>query len=118
MKCPYCGEEAKLVTGEYIHPFQPIHKNKNYYICIACDAYVGCHKGTQKALGTLADAELRTLRMKVHHEFDFLWKSNIMTRKNAYIYLSKKLKISLTKTHIAAFDIKRCKEVLEILLCD
>lgn len=115
MKCPYCNKEAKFVTGEYVHPFQPRHKNKNYYICVACDAYVGCHKGTRKALGTLANDELRILRMKVHIAFDPLWRSKVITRKEAYIILAKKLNISLTKCHIADFDINRCKKVLEII---
>ena len=115
--CPYCKKEAKFVTGEYVHPFQLQHKNKNYYICDTCDAYVGCHKGTKKALGTLANAELRALRMKVHIVFDPFWRSKVMTRKQAYIILAKGLKIPLTKCHIANFDINRCKKVLEILRC-
>jgi len=95
MKCPYCSKEAKFVTGEFVHPFQIRHKDKNYYICDVCDAYVGCHKGTRKALGTLANAELRALRMKVHTAFDPLWTSRVITRKEAYITLAKKLKIVL-----------------------
>jgi len=117
MKCPYCSKEAKLVTGEFVHPFQPRYKDKYYYICDACDAYVGCHKGTKKALGTLANYELRVLRMKVHHKFDPLWRSKVVTRKDAYIILSKKLNISLTKCHIAAFDIDTCNRVLGIIEC-
>ena len=117
MICPYCKKEAKLVTGKFVHPFQSRHKNKNYYICVACDAYVGCHKGTRKALGTLANAELRILRMKVHTAFDPLWRSKVITRKEAYIALSKKLNIPLTKCHIAAFDIETCNRILEIIEC-
>ena len=30
------------------------------YICKPCDAYVGVHKGTDKALGRLANKELRS----------------------------------------------------------
>jgi len=117
MICPYCKKEAKLVTGEYIHPFQPRHKDKKYYLCDACDAYVGCHKGTAKALGTLANYELRILRMKVHVVFDHIWKSGLITRKEAYITLAMNLNISLTKCHIAAFDINICNRALEIFKC-
>jgi len=113
--CPYCNKEAKFVTGEYVYPFQLQHKDKNYYICDACDAYVGCHKGTRKALGTLADIELRALRIAVHVRFDHMWTSGVITRKDAYITLAKRLKIPLTKCHIANFDIKTCKKVLEII---
>ena len=115
--CPYCKKEAKFVTGEYVHPFQLQHKDKNYYICDACDAYVGCHKGTRKALGTLANSELRTLRITVHQKFDYIWANGAMSRKKAYMALSTKLNIPLAKCHIADFDINRCKKVLEIIEC-
>jgi len=117
IRCPYCKKEAKFVTGIYIYPFQLQHKNKNYYICDPCDAYVGCHKGTRKALGNLANAELRALRIKVHTAFDPFWRSKVMTRKQAYIILATKLKIPLAKCHIADFDINKCKKILEILRC-
>lgn len=113
--CPYCKKAAKFVTGIYIYPFQLQHKDKNYYICDPCDAYVGCHKGTRKVLGTLANAELRALRIKVHQKFDQAWENGFVTRKEAYIALAEVLKIPLAKCHIADFDINRCKKVLEII---
>ena len=71
--CPYCGRETKLVNAD------EIYKRKGLgmvMMCKPCNAYVGVHgtgpnKG--KALGRLADASLRSLKMRVHAELDRLW---------------------------------------------
>jgi hypothetical protein len=49
--CPYCKAKTSFVDSSLIY-------NKSYgmiYICFECDAYVGCHKGTDKAKGSLAN---------------------------------------------------------------
>ena len=59
--CPYCGKETELIDSA------EVYQGVSYgwmYICRPCDAYVGCYKGTTKALGRLANAELR----KYKHE--------------------------------------------------
>lgn len=46
---------------------------KNYgpvYICVLCEAWVGCHKGTEQPLGAPANAALRQARQRVHAVFD------------------------------------------------
>lgn len=53
--CPYCKEQTEYVDSACIY-------GKSYgmiYLCRKCDAYVGVHKGTNKALGRLANKELR-----------------------------------------------------------
>lgn len=112
--CKRCNIKAELVTGEYIYPFNNRYKKNNYYICKICGDYVGCHRGTTIALGTLAGEELRKKRVQVHKAFDILW-SDLATRKQAYINLAKKLNISLSKCHIAAFDDNLCKKALKII---
>ena len=110
--CPYCGKEAELIDSSVIY-------GRSYgmaYICFDCDAYVGTHKGTEKPLGRLANAELRKWKMRAHDAFDPIWKSRKMSRKKAYSWLAEKLKLPEEKTHIGMFDIGMCKKVIEICL--
>ena len=81
--CRYCGGVIRLVpakavygestgrlgmTGEYL------------YQCQNCNARVGCHKGTTRPLGNVANEVLRLKRMETHRVFDALWKRRCMTR--------------------------------------
>jgi hypothetical protein len=43
---------------------------------------VGCHKGTTKPLGRLADAELREWKKRAHAAFDPVWQA-LWQRENA-----------------------------------
>ena len=68
--CDYCGREAEFVDSKIIY-------GKSYgkiYLCRNCMAYVGVHKGTDKPLGRLANAELRNWKKAAHAAFDPLWK--------------------------------------------
>lgn len=98
-KCPYCGANVVLRDSHFVY-----HNNKNYgkmWVCSnfpQCDSYVGCHPGTDIPLGRLADSVLRREKHKAHDAFDTLWKSGLMTRKEAYIWLSAMLYISHKKS--------------------
>lgn len=59
MICSYCNNEAKLVSGNVIYPHRPDLAYLRFWQCAPCAAYVGCHKGTTKPLGRIANAELR-----------------------------------------------------------
>lgn len=115
--CQKCMRKAKLVTGEYIFPFNKKYKDHNYYVCEGCGDYVGCHEGTTKALGTLADKRLREKRIQVHRAFDQIWKDSPISRKQAYEYLAEKLDIPLVKCHIGLFDLQLCQRALEVMVC-
>ncbi|WP_278247013.1 zinc-finger-containing protein [Agathobaculum desmolans] len=68
--CNYCGRKAELVDSKVIY-------GTSYgmmYLCRRCNAYVGCHKGTDRPLGRLADAELRYWKKAAHAVFDPLWR--------------------------------------------
>lgn len=114
-KCPYCGAPVLLKDSNYVY-----HNNKNYgkmWVCSnypECDAYVGCHPGTTIPLGRLADSALRKAKNRAHKAFDPLWKSGLMTRREAYIWLSAMLHISQENCHIGMFDISTCKRVVEV----
>lgn len=114
MKCPYCQQETHLVTGKLIYPHRYDLEDKQFYLCKPCDAYVGCHKGTNKPLGRLANAELRRYKIKAHALFDPVWKSGNMPRAEAYKWLAESLNIPAKDCHIGEFDIELCKKVIEI----
>jgi hypothetical protein len=105
---------AKLVTGEQIYPnSKDLHENK-YWLCTPCNAYVGTHKQTLNPLGRLANAELRKWKIRAHETFDPLWREGGKTRSQAYYWLAIQLSIPPRFCHIAMFDIKTCKKVVEI----
>jgi len=112
--CPYCNAEAKLVDSAVVYgrSFGPIWLCPNYP---DCDTYVGVHKGTQKPLGTLANAELREWRKSVHAAFDPLWKGGPWSRDRAYRWLQAALDLPRDQCHIAMFDIAQCQAALEAI---
>ena len=113
--CPYCGASVELRDYNYIY-----HTNKykgKVWVCNnypKCDAYVGCHKNTEIPLGRLANKKLRDLKQEAHRQFDPIWKSGLMTRKDAYKWLASMLHISVEECHIGMFDVERCREVIKI----
>jgi hypothetical protein len=108
--CPYCKGDTKLAdsTVVYKKSYGPI------YLCQPCNAWVGCHKGTTKPLGRLADAELRYYKKEAHAAFDKLWRLTLMDRKQAYKWLSDELGIPPQYTHIGMFKIDTCKKVIDL----
>lgn len=114
MFCPYCGNTARLVGGNAIYPHRPDLAAKKFYQCKPCDAHVGCHPGTEKALGRLANAELRKAKMAAHAAFDPLWKNGERKRRSAYAWLAKELGIEEKQCHIGMFDVEMCRRVVEV----
>ena len=109
--CPYCSNESEYVDSSIIY-------GKSYgmiYLCKPCDAYCGVHKGTDNALGRLANKELRYWKKKAHEHFDKLWKGNQRKSERGHLYglLSKHLNIPNEYTHIGMFGIETCKKVIE-----
>lgn len=124
--CPYCESEVNLIDSSNIYngvSYGFIYICSNY---TNCKSYVGCHPGTNVALGRLANNELRFWKKEAHKYFDQLWISkkinkiyrvflpDTSNRKKAYIWLSQKLGISIDDTHIGMFDVDTCKKVVEI----
>lgn len=115
--CPYCSRRTKYVDSAVVY-------GKSYgkiYYCAPCQAWVGVHKGTSKALGRLANAELREWKKEAHKYFDPLWQKKIQqgskkhdARRLAYKWLSEQMSIPIRETHIGMFDVDQCKQVVEI----
>jgi hypothetical protein len=112
--CPYCGDAAELVTGDTVYPHRADLHSKRFYRCVPCGARVGCHKGTDRPLGRLANAELRRAKMAAHDAFDKMWKLRRMTRNEAYGWLANELNLSRKECHIGMFDVQRCEQVVRV----
>lgn len=116
--CPYCNQKTEYVDSEIIYR---IRSYGMVYYCKPCDAWVGVHKGTDKALGRLANSDLREAKKEAHFYFDQLWKAKIemgftkgSARGKAYKWLSKQLGITGEETHVGWMDVELCKKVVEI----
>lgn len=110
MICDYCGQPAQHVSGDIVYPHRHDLYSKKFYMCVPCDAYVGCH-ADGKPLGRLANHSLRTAKMRAHVVFDSLWQSGRMTRHAAYKWLSHAMDLPKEQTHIGMFDIGQCLTV-------
>ena len=115
--CPYCNSGTEYVDSSVVY-------GKSYgmiYMCGLCDAYVGVHKGTDKALGRLANNELRFWKKRAHAYFDGLWQRKIdkgfskgEARGSAYKWLSIEMKLHIDLTHIGMMDVEQCQRVVDV----
>lgn len=110
--CPYCGEDAYRVPGTEIYPHRPDLADKHFWLCSPCNAYVGCHRNSDKPLGRLANQELRRWKRRAHEAFDPLWKYERMSRAEAYRKLAEAMKITPDICHIGMFDVEQCQDVV------
>ena len=114
--CPYCGAPAQLTTGRYVYPHRPDLAAKRFYACRPCAAYVGCHPGSDRPLGRLADEELRRWKRRVHAAFDPHWKTGGgAARSRAYARLAREMGIPAAECHTGMFDLARCKAALTVV---
>lgn len=117
--CHLCEGTVRLVSGHVIYPHRSDLHEKWFWRCIECKAYVGCHSGSQKPLGTVADRMTRHWRSRAHAAFDPLWKKkgsgyNNTKRRDAYKWLSEELGIEWSDCHIGQFTVKQCQDVVRI----
>lgn len=102
--CPYCGNPTEFVDSSVVY-------RQSYgmlYLCSGCDAYVGVHKGTDRALGRVAQKTLRMMKHQAHEYFDKIWQLGFMSRHEAYAWLSKVLDLPSEYTHIGMFSEITC----------
>ena len=117
--CCHCGEPAIRVTGAKIYKGLPELYEKYFWQCEPCNAYVGCHPGTDKPLGELAKFSTRQARINAHFHFDPIWRammkkgmSKSRARKQAYGWLSAQL--GGRQPNISSMDETTCKQVIDI----
>ena len=97
--CDKCGQEAKTIETRY-------------GIRSSCDpCQVWSWGGKPMVPKSTHDA-----RKMAHAAFDVLWKNKIMSRSDAYSFLSKQMGIQKEFCHIAQFNEDQCKKVVSIAL--
>lgn len=116
--CRYCGGVIRLVPAENIYGEAAAKRlglvGESIYQCQNCNARVGCHKGTTRPLGNVANETLRLKRMETHQVFDDYWRRRGMTRTAAYRWLAKHLHLSVEQTHIGSFEMDQCQQVINL----
>lgn len=113
--CGYCSLPADLVTGAVIYPYRVELSDRLFYRCKPCEAHVGCHPGTTRPLGGLANKQLRLARVQAHAAFDPLWKKGSWPRPKAYRWLADRLGIAPDACHIAHFDLNQCRRTVDVV---
>ena len=71
--CRYCGGVIKLIPAKAVYGESARRlgmESEFVYQCQNCNARVGCHKGTTRALGNVANEVLRLKRMEAHRVFE------------------------------------------------
>lgn len=110
--CPYCHKPTELVDSSEVYRGASFGK---IYLCRACNAHVRCYAATERAMGSVANDELRRLRKETHKWFDLIWKKRIKkSRYNAYSWLSLRLHLNKDITHIGMFDEETCRRAIAI----
>lgn len=115
--CRYCGGVIRPVPAESIYGASAKRlglAGEQIYQCQNCNARVGCHKGTTRPLGNVANEALRLKRIETHRVFDGWWKSQHMTRTGAYKWLSQQMRLPSGKTHIGGFEMDQCQQVIAL----
>jgi len=120
--CAECGGvDVVCVSGDVIYPHRPDLHAKWFWRC-ACGAHVGCHRDTQKPLGTPAGPATRKARNQAHAAFDALWKRKAArdqvsareARKAGYTWLAKQMGLEREDTHIGMFTVAQCAQVVAL----
>lgn len=94
MICRYCGGAVHLVPAAKVYGPAAAKRlgleREKFYQCQNCNARVGCHKGSTRPLGNLANEALRMKRM------------------------AKKLRLSEELAHIGGFEMDRCQKLIRL----
>lgn len=115
---PYPGRRTDLECGECGAPMTL--RGSKYGPFYGCSRYPAC-EGTHGAhpdgspLGVPADELTEKWRGRVHELFDPLWKEHGYEREEAYRLLAERMEIPREETHVAMFDIERCKQAIAAL---
>lgn len=116
--CRYCGGVVRLVPAAEVYGMAAAKRlgieQERFYQCQNCNARVGCHKGTTRPLGNLANETLRMKRKETHQIFDSFWRERGMTRTQGYHWMAKKLRLSVQLAHIGGFEMDRCQRLIDL----
>lgn len=110
----HCGSIAVLREASFVYG-KRAKNSAHLYVCSRypeCDSYVTVDENTLQPRGPLADANIRQLRIEAHRMFDRIWKSGIMSRSEAYRWLSDRLCMTRDQAHIGQFSGYWCQQVI------
>lgn len=115
MKCPYCGSPVVLRSADGI--YRENHDSTMLYVCSkypACDAYVRVQHGTRNTpIGSMANGDLRALRREAHRCFDKIFETGLMSKQEAYAWLSGVLAAPMSHAHIGYLGEYYCRVVID-----
>lgn len=114
LRCPYCGGTVVYKSADGI--YKDNSSGTMLYVCShypECDAYVLVQPGTRIPMGTMADHNLRALRITTHKQFDKLHLNGYMSRKEAYMWLANLISAPLSQAHIGYLGEYYCNLVLQ-----
>lgn len=116
--CRYCGNTVHLVPAAQIYGTAAVERlglqGERVYQCQNCGARVGCHRGTDRPLGKIADKALRDKRAEAHRVFDGYWQKRRISRGKAYSWLAKQMGLPKRKAHIGSFEMEQCQRVIQL----
>ncbi|WP_158636418.1 zinc-finger-containing protein [Luteimonas marina] len=112
--CPYCCRPAALLHSQsrgYPYPanWGPAWK------CATCDACIRCYAGSERPLGSLANAETREWRRRAHAALDAFWRDGGMSRSAAYRWMAKAMGLTKAEAHIGRMDPEACRQLIELI---
>lgn len=113
--CDHCQRPAELHLGQAVFPDRKDLADRRFWACWKCNAWVGCHRGTDRPFGPLAKEDLRHARMAAHKAFDPVWQSGRMDRSEAYDWLAASLGIRRDCCHIGMMDLEQCLRVSHLV---
>ena len=79
----------------------------------ACDSFVMAHPGTLEPMGSLAGPRLRKLRYAAHQEFNKLYQSGLMSKRDAYQWLAMTVQAPMAHAHIGHLGEYYCQVVID-----
>ncbi|MPM58159.1 hypothetical protein SDC9_104988 [bioreactor metagenome] len=112
LRC-HCG--SQVVLRDAADVCRAHRMGAKAYVCArypACDSYVMAHPDTQAPMGSLAGPELRKLRREAHLQFNQLYQSGLMTKREAYQWLAYMVQAPMEHAHIGHLGDYYCKVVV------
>ena len=113
LRC-HCGSPAVLRSAEGL--CRTHRPGAMAYVCSrypACDSFVMAHPGTLEPMGSLAGPRLRKLRYAAHQEFNKLYQSGLMSKRDAYQWLAMTVQAPMAHAHIGHLGEYYCQVVID-----
>ena len=108
LRCPDCGQSMHL-------RWTPKFGGRWFYGCTGWPSCTTCHGAHRDGapLGVPASKDVRQARQAAHLAFDQLWKSDLMSRSDAYAWLTAAMKLD-KPAHIGEMNADDCARVIAL----